>query len=162
LTWVNSTFSGNTAGFGGGGLFTNGATVLVRDSTITGNRSQDAHTGGGLSTTAGAVTLYNTLVAGNVHGAGTAPSDITGLRHGATRHDLTGAPGRAGGLVAAVNGNTVGDGRGNLLPIASILAPTLKYNGGPTMTHALTPNSPAINAGSNAQALDVDGVTPLL
>jgi hypothetical protein len=38
-----------------------------------------------------------------------------------------------------------------------VLDTTLAFNGGPTKTHALVTNSPAINAGSNALAVDADG-----
>ena len=41
-------------------------------------------------------------------------------------------------------------------PLDPLLA-DLADNGGPTLTHALLPDSPAINAGDNALAVDADG-----
>src|SRR5260370_19849276 len=56
------------------------------------------------------------------------------------------------GLSNGVNGNLVGSA-GN--PIDPLLGP-LDDNGGPTLTHALMPGSPAIDAGNNAYATDWD------
>jgi hypothetical protein len=44
----------------------------------------------------------------------------------------------------------------NITNVNALLGP-LANNGGPTMTHALLPGSPAINAGSNALAVDQNG-----
>ncbi|MCI0537464.1 MAG: PxKF domain-containing protein [Verrucomicrobiales bacterium] len=49
-------------------------------------------------------------------------------------------------MTDGVNGNQVG------LDVAGVLDPVLADNGGPTFTHALIENSPAIDAGSNDQA----------
>jgi hypothetical protein len=57
------------------------------------------------------------------------------------------------GLVNSVNGNQVGT---TLNPINPRLGP-LQNNGGPTQTMALLPGSPAIDAGSNALAVDASG-----
>jgi hypothetical protein len=57
--------------------------------------------------------------------------------------------GGSGGLTNGTNNNQVG--------IASPGMGPLSYNGGPTMTHALLVGSLAINAGSNALALDQNG-----
>src|SRR5262249_34310098 len=56
------------------------------------------------------------------------------------------------GLVNGVNGNQVGTAAN---PIDPRLGP-LADNGGPTLTHALLPGSPAIDAGNNAYATDFD------
>ena len=167
LTAVNSTFSGNAATFRGGaihhgGLIANGSkTLVLRNVTITGNRADSNNSGnanangGGLSTSnlAGvSSTLYNTIVAGNFRGTGVVADDIANKAvETASANNLIGDAGSAGGLTDGVKGNIVG------ALVADVLNPTLKSNGGPTFTHALVAGSRAINAGSNAQALDPAG-----
>ena len=56
-----------------------------------------------------------------------------------------------------MNGNIVGMGGTGAIPLANILDVNLENNGGPTRTHALTFSSPAINKGSNAQAVNSSG-----
>ena len=56
------------------------------------------------------------------------------------------------GLSNGVNGNLVGSADN---PIDPLLGP-LEDNGGPTLTHALLPDSPALDAGNNAYATDFD------
>lgn len=74
-------------------------------------------------------------------------------------HNLIGDPGTAGGIANGVNGNIVGGGSGTI-DITTVLNPTLANNGGPTLTHALVPASPAIDAGgpvNEIQELTVGG-----
>ena len=44
------------------------------------------------------------------------------------------------------------------IPINTVLVAALDDNGGPTLTHALVAGSQAIDSGSNALAVDVNGV----
>ncbi|MEZ5426428.1 MAG: choice-of-anchor Q domain-containing protein [Pyrinomonadaceae bacterium] len=145
LNISNSTISGNTSnGLGGGGIFTN-AQVNVYNSTITNNTANGDGTstgiGGGISNfTFEAVSLGNTIVAGN--NAPTAPDfrdTLTSLGHNLI--------GNTSGT--AITGNT----DGNLLNVNPLLG-SLASNGGPTQTHLLSPNSPAVNAGNNFLAVD--------
>ncbi len=65
---TNSTISGNSSDFRGGGIVAVATTATVIDSTISGN---SAGTGGGIATwTSGtpAITLYNTIVANSLTG----------------------------------------------------------------------------------------------
>ena len=159
VTVTNSTLSRNTARFGGGGI-KNSGTLTVTNSTLVANRVNsdgvDTETGGGIFTqTGGSSTLFNTIVAGNLSGAGAGtPDDLSGSSNvqGASANNLIGDPATAGGLVNGNSGNIVGSG-GALLPLASILDPVLRNNGGPTQTHALISGSVAIDAGNNANAL---------
>ena len=151
---VSDTVSGNSASGspGGSGTYTYGVwyqgnlqgyiTVPVVGSTGQG-------TGGGLSGTA---TLDNTIVALNTqrHRRVAPASDIAGSVSGA--YNLIGTGG-SGGLVNGVNGNQVGVADPGLGPLAD--------NGGPTQTIALLPGSPAIDAGSNALAVDPTTGQPL-
>jgi hypothetical protein len=134
LTVTNSTLSRNAADNGGGLLGTAG-TATVTSSTLSGNFA--AATGGGIDQTgSGRITLRNTLVAGN-----TAPAspDVDGSldSHG---HNLIGDG--SGGLGYA-DTDLVGTADN---PIDPLLGP-LQDNGGPTLTMALLPGSPARTAG---------------
>jgi hypothetical protein len=161
---VNATITGDTATGGagareygnggsaqGGGLFNSGA-LTVTNSTIAFNNSNG--TGGGLEVQAGTATLENTIVALNTQGTGSgAPaSDINGTVAPASAYNLIGTGG-SGGLVDRstdpLHHNQVGVADPRLGPLAD--------NGGPTQTIALLPGSPAINAGSNALAVDAQG-----
>ena len=149
LTIVNSTIDGNTATNTGGGAFFQGSTVTVVNSTIADNVVPGGSSAGaGLALSGGTVLLNNTIVALNIDlfSNGTTPDDIAGTPLStASGFDLIGTGG-AGGLVNGTNGNLVG--------VANPTLGVLANNGGPTETIALLSSSPAINAGSNALAVD--------
>jgi hypothetical protein len=87
-------------------------------------------------------TLTNTIVA-NSSGGG----DCEGSVNGASSSNLIEDPTNACGLTNGVNGNLIGlDPR--LDPLAD--------NGGATLTHALQPGSPALDAGANASCPATD------
>ena len=136
LEMVNSTLSGNDAP-NGGGLNSFGV-ASIRNSTIASNTS-----GGGLRVlTHGATTLNSTIVAGNSGG------DVAfGVLDPASANNLIQDSSTAGGLSDGVNANIIGED-----PLISPLA----SNGGPTQTHALAPDSPAIGAGVNTGDLTTD------
>ena len=132
----------NGIAVGGGSLSL--ANVTVMDSTA----DSAAVSGGslmltnvtlaqGINNSGGAVTLANTLVAGGVSGAVTANYSLITNTAGAT---ISGA-------------NNVLNQDPKLSPYPY---PTLN-GGGPTATIALLPGSPAIDAGSNALAVDPSG-----
>ena len=141
---VNSTFQGNNAinnttnNAYGGGIFTQGANVTVRNVTLTEN---EGSIGAGISVNGGSVTLFNTINGGNwgdnclVAGGGT----------------LT-----AGADNIAFGDSTCGSARD-----ADPLLGPLQYNGGWTWTMIPGTGSPAINSGTNATcaALDQRGAT---
>ena len=68
----------------------------------------------------------------------------------ASSNNLIGVDGGVVGISNGVNGNQIGTGEA---PVNPLLGP-LANNGGPTLTHALNNFSPAIDAGSNALAVD--------
>jgi hypothetical protein len=158
VTVTNSTISGNSASAFGGGII-NGGMLTLTNCTVTGNRADadgDAFGSGGGITPAGAETLNNTIVAGNFVGAGSTPDDII-ITFGTidtANHNLIGDAATSGGLANGTNGNKVGNGGFGALNINTVLNTTLANNGGSTLTHALVCGSPAIDAGSNALALD--------
>ncbi len=143
---VSSTISGNSASADGGGVSNSGGTTNITSSTITGN-SAYFYAGGIQSSNT--VTLNNTIVAGNTDGRGI--PDVAGPVSGTFNliGDGTGQTGIANG----VDNNQVGNSDS---PIDPLLGP-LADNGGPTLTRALLPGSPAIDAGSSIELSDQRG-----
>ena len=135
-------YAGGAAG-SGGGIFELSGTVTVSDCTIADNSA--AIYGGGLWVNTGTATLDNTIVALN-------NTDISGGVSSSSAYNLIGTGG-SGGLTSGVNGNQVGVANPGLSP--------LRDYGGPTQTIALLPGSPAIDAGSNALAVDPTTGQPL-
>ena len=152
LTLTNSTVSGNTAGLDGGGIYgNNGGTIT--NSTIT-NNTADADNngtgdGGGIFRNGGIFTLTNSIVAGNFDRGLQAPdlgSNVAGVGFTNGGNNLIGA--NDGFAATFANSALVGTIAN---PINPQLAPLGNY-GGTTQTHALLPNSPALDAGNNANA----------
>jgi len=148
LTVVDSTIYNNSANGGGGGIVIfPGDTANVTNSTIAGNWAD------GISNVGGTLTLNNTLIALNTSDTGT-PDEIDGPVSSTSAYNLIGT-GSSGGLVNGATGNQVGVADPGLDPNG------LQNNGGPTQTIALMPGSPAIDAGSNALAVDPTTGLPL-
>ena len=179
---TESTISGNLSGLGGGGVDNDGGTVTVRNSTISGNEAASqggsnsqgggirntlnltldsvtitdngADEGGGVffSTIApGTLTIKNTILAGNGFGDcyfSTTNNSATIVDQG---YNLVQAddPLHPCGFVNGVNNNIVA------VPLLEPLAD----NGGPTQTHALSIDSPAIDNGSTTLPTDQRGVS---
>ena len=125
LNIANSTFSANIADQGGG-VLNNGGALDISNSTFYGNT---ATSGAGIDNTFGAtVGITNTIVAGNTGGScvGTIASGGYNIESANTC-----------GLSATgdITSSTT---------ITTTLGP-LQYNGGPTWTHALLADSPAID-----------------
>ncbi len=147
--------AGSNGGANGGGLYAGGGSVGLINSTIADNDVASGGTGGGLEVDAGTATLDNTIVALNTNGTGSGATadDIAGAVSSTSAYNLIGTGG-SGGLTNGSNGNQVGVASPGLGPLA--------FNGGPTQTIALLAGSPAINAGSNALAVDPTTGQPLL
>jgi len=142
LAITNSTISGNNAATMGGGLYTRHfGTLALSNTTVTDNT---APAGGAIADqgeeSAYDLSLVSSIVAGN-HTTAAASFEIT------TLHGIAGNTNLLGTANVAVPGDSLGGD--------PLLAP-LAYNGGPTRTHALLAGSPAIDAGSNAAALEHD------
>ncbi|MGI8857866.1 MAG: choice-of-anchor Q domain-containing protein [Thermomicrobiales bacterium] len=137
LTVTNSTISGNTAVYYGGGIDNGlGGTLMVTNSTISGNRSANYNGGGGGGmTNGGSATLTNTIVAGNTAAYSTPNFD---------------GPVASGGhnLFGSTDGNTITLGPGDIVNADPLLG-TLGNHGGPTQTLPLLFGSPAIDAGDD-------------
>ena len=140
LALENSTVSTNRADNDGGGIFTAGGTVVMSSVTIANNTANadnvDGGTGGGVRRSAGAARAQHTLISGN-HASGGAP-DCAGT--------LTPVTANAGfNFISDSTGCTLSDTT-SIVGKDPTLGP-LQLNGGTTMTHALLPGSPAIDAG---------------
>lgn len=158
LTVTNSTISGNralTSGLCGGGIRVSNGTALITNSTITDNEALGATSGSGVlrSTSAGAVTIQNSIVAGNRNN-GTV-SDVRGQSGPFTSggNNLIGNSGSASGFTNGVNSDIVG-GNGN--PVLDPLLAPLGFFGGQMPTHGLLSTSPAVNAGNSGLAPAAD------
>jgi Planctomycete extracellular len=155
ITVLSSTISGNIASEAGGGLAFVGSemTADVRHSTITNNQAPTDMAGGIASSAAEAGTqidIASSIIADNPSG-----SDLQ----------------FTGGVInpfVSMGFNLVGSGNGSAafslaggdqIGASAMLAP-FADNGGPTMTHALTAGSPAIDMGDPAAVAGM-GNTPL-
>lgn len=148
---VNSTLSGNEAAVSGGGVFNAGTMSLV-NSTLTGNTA--GVSGGGAEVYAGTLTIERSLVSGNAAPNGREARRVGGTA-AANSRNLFGFGGNAG-----LSGIT--PGATDIVatkPLSGILG-TLAANGGPTQTHALVKDSPAIDAAPSAacEAAPVGGL----
>lgn len=172
----NSTISGNTStettvsGRGGGmgffGFATAGGSIIIRNSTIT-NNTANGFSGGGLhitQTSTNPIVIESTIIAGNFHPTNPDPmyifspdlygpnsSDTSGNWNLTVNNSLIGILAPPIDFKSAT-GNITGS---QAMPVDAKLG-ALGNNGGPTLTHALLADSPAINNGSNPAALTTD------
>ena len=128
---VNSTISGNSAnGSSGGGIYNSNSSLHVANTTIASN---SADSGGGIyNGPQGEVQISNTIIDAGASGENIFNDGGTVTSHG---YNLSSDDG--GGYLT---------GPADQINTDPMLGP-LRDNGGPTFTHALSPHSPAINAG---------------
>jgi len=172
-TVERSTISGNTAQDVGGGMRSLGNADVI-NSTLSGNESVGWH-GGAVFQTDGVMNLVNSTVADNTSPASTGAlfvGTFTDAGATLTLHNtivsgnsslgcFAGFFG-AGAVTLTSNGhNVASDGSCNLTaagdqPGTDPLLGPLADNGGPTLTHALSAGSPAIDAADTAVCPAVD------
>jgi hypothetical protein len=149
----NSTVRDNHCIWGGGGV-ANAGTLELANSTITHNSAGDL--GGGIANaTGGVVDLINSTVTQNSAGSGGGLwiVNVVGMVNTIVADQLLGTD-CAGPDTISSNGHNLDTDRScNLtestdLPGADPLLGLLQDNGGPTETHALPPDSPAVDQGS--------------
>jgi len=153
LKLINSTVSGNsTNGDGAGILFWNHATSSIINSTIVYNTADLDNDGDGegggifyAPPSTGTLEIQNTLIANNVDP--TSDPDCFGTLT-SRGHNLIETVSANCSIVGTTTGNIAGED-----PDINALG----SNGGVTQTHALRDNSPAINAGDSALAVDANG-----
>jgi CSLREA domain-containing protein len=163
-----STINNNTAlttGFGaGGGIYIQfGGNVSITNSTISGNGLEEGLQGGGIYIQGGSLSLKSVTISGNKaqSGAGSGIDDegASGITSQNTIFDNGPAGHNCAGnsLVVTSSGHNIdGDGTcitapatGDQRNVNPLLGP-LANNGGPTQTHALLTNSPAIDKGQSS------------
>ena len=140
---VNSTLSGNSTNLAGGALYTRSRGALtLSNATVTDNRADNGAAIADLAAeSAFPLATDSSIVAGNAPFAASTAVDLV------TVHDVSGANNLVGSANATLPADTLsGDPR--LAPLAD--------NGGPTRTHALLADSPAIDAGSNPLDIPTD------
>ena len=133
--WLLQGLSPRTS-FGGFGLNQNVSTLSLTNSTVSNNTAIFSGPGSGIYNPNGAtLILTNTIIAKNHGGSecsGTGGWSVTSLGHNLDSDGTCGL-----------------DGTGDLSNTDPLLGP-LQDNGGPTLTHALLPDSPAIDSGDDA------------
>jgi hypothetical protein len=138
----NTTLSGNKANTGSGGLLAFDSDVRLLNVTITDNtvtaasRAAAEPTGlgsGGGASSDGSITMSNTILSGN------SPNDCGGDLTSSGHNILGATPGCA---VSGPQTSDISTDSPGLGPLAD--------NGGFTLTHALTADSPALDSGDNA------------
>ena len=155
INLTNCTISGNTGSDVGGGVYSNGEINLVNCSVVD-NEATGAEQFGGAGINvfnSGNVqmTMVNTLLSGNLAGAEEGPRDANCGCTGSQTNCVDGMNRKIETL-----GHNLSDdascnlnGDGDLDEVADALIGDLLDNGGPTLTHALLDESPAIDAGDN-------------
>ena len=156
---TNSTISGNSA-FRVGGMSSNIATTL-QNSTIAFNTASSGYTSPtarfspgisfGTTSTSFAVNLQSSLLSNNTYGSisGLTENDFSTLDGGGTTITVSGA----NNLVRRGTSTTPPD----TIHVSCPLLGPLRNNGGPTLTHALSSRSPAIDTGNNNAINPVTG-----
>lgn len=151
LNVVNSTVSSNRATGNGAGIDSVSGLVTVRHGTIsenTADSNNEGGEGGGLFTGMSTVVLDHTIVATNIRGNATR-DDVSGTA--TARFSLVGD--NTGASIVNDGGNQIGT---SSAPIDPLFGPF--DNGGRTLTRALLPGSPAIDAGDPAAEVGLAGV----
>jgi predicted outer membrane repeat protein len=171
LTVSASTISGNTASFVGGGVYSRNGDLLLTNGTISSNSGGGIYSRygdltvisstifgnlsrssvGGIGSRSGELTIIHTIVAGNTRGNVSTPGDVIG-DNVQLAFSLLGVD--SGAVITDQGGNLVGT---TAAPIDPRLGP-LANNGGPTKTHSLLPESPAVNRGNLSAVAGVGGV----
>ncbi len=173
VTITNSAISGNTSIFGGGLCLEGGATATLTGCTLSGNSASNTggQGGGGVAIISGTATLTNCTASNN-----SAPDAAGGGLYNEGTLSLfnctvSGNSAATGGGLAATSGSTAtlvntivagqkggGDvagqftGTGNVIGGNPLLAPLGDY-GGPTLTMALLPGSPAQGGGTTGTGI---------
>ncbi|WP_233452068.1 choice-of-anchor Q domain-containing protein [Rubrobacter xylanophilus] len=142
-TVVNSTVSGNSASTTGGGVYVEGGITVIQNSTITRN-SAPAGKGGGVSSYGGASSARTEIVSSIV--AGNTGLDIDEFNVSGTSRLVSGGY----NLIGSGNALAAFTGTGDRTGVSEPGLKDLADNGGPTRTHALTTDSPAIDRGTSA------------
>ncbi|HFA50059.1 MAG TPA: T9SS type A sorting domain-containing protein [Bacteroidetes bacterium] len=172
LTITHSTFSTNTTAYAGGGLRCiggSGSSTTVQYCTFSGNIANTAGGGGGGAIDTGGENLnVNNCTFKDNQDAGA--SNRNGLWLAGTTNIQNSIFDNGGGNIETIGGgftslgHNIEDGNSGFLDQSTDIINTepllgpLADNGGPTLTHALLPNSPAIDQGGTCGTTDQRGM----
>lgn len=173
LTIQGSTISGNTAASNGGGIQSYKTAIIIDRSTLSGNSAITPNVdGGGIYIYGGALAVLSSTIDGNSatgRGGGISTfnanpdpnleSSIVANNTAPTGPNLIGNAGDVFNAAFSLIGDPAGatiTGAPNIVGQDPKLGP-LADNGGPTLSQALLPGSPALDAG-NASGTDQRGV----
>jgi hypothetical protein len=153
----NSTISGNKSNDEGGGLFLGAQSVTtLMNVTVTGNTALNGAVGGGLRVVSSAVVnMGNSMLSGNAHRSGGGPIFFLVFDECfGTINSLD------YNLVRILTNCTItGPDTPGLLGVAATGTGPFGQNGGPTPTLALQPGSNLVDAGNPAGCTDEHGAT---
>jgi hypothetical protein len=148
----DSAFLSNESGFGepgSGGALLNWGTATVNNSTFNGNISANNGTGGAMENKQGTLTVNNSTLSGNIatSGSGISNYGTTTVRRTILDGSCVGdAMVSAGDNMSSAGSCLAASVALNDSPNIDLRLDALGDNGGPTLTVALLPGSPAIDA----------------
>ncbi len=148
LVLVNSSVSSNSANLLGGGIYHNGATSSLYNTTLHQNTVNNGGSGAGIYVQTGTFNLQNTLFSFNMVDSTATISDCAGTVNSNDYNMLSNTAG------CTINGTTTNN---VYSPIGNV--GVLADNGGPTWTNSIAVGSYAIDAGNNAGCKDNLGNT---
>jgi hypothetical protein len=165
-TVTNSTFTGNSAGYGAAVEYDPVSPGQFINDTFVGNTDTADYTGIVEADDAAEIDLSNCTIANNTsggpHSAGVSAYGgtvqfVNTIVAGNTAAQFVFNAGGVGGTLISLGHNISSDGTGNLtaagdMPNTDPLLSSLANYGGPTSTLALLPGSPAIGAGNDGSA----------
>ncbi len=146
----NSTFSGNSAVISGGGVFNSSGLTTINSTTITNNKAPD-NQGAGVASTEDTGT--SSTVVGNSIIAANSSTDVDFVFQSTNSFTSEGY-----NLIGNGNATSAFDKTGDQASVTDPGLDSLADNGGPTKTHALLADSPAIDEGNTALSKDQRGV----
>ena len=157
---INSTLSGNSANFDGGGIYSVDGVTNLSSITMMGNNSDydlngSGRAGGIYQTGSATVSLANSLVVFNHETYYDPEQGIYVPRHGDLRGNFTTEG--YNGFTQTMDSVFSGPHELDQYEFTLELIGNLAFNGGDTLTRALLPGSEAINAANPAGCNDPDG-----
>jgi CSLREA domain-containing protein len=141
----NSTFADNSTAASGGAVHNESGSVTLNNSTLSNN--QAVTSGGGISSSGNistTTTLRNTIVAGNVISGTITANDVF-----LTGGSINSFSSEGYNLIGVMGPNVSFNGTGDITDVSDPMLGPLADNGGDTLTMALLPGSPAIDAGGD-------------
>ena len=187
LTIELTTISGNRTGSIGSGVGGSGAGIWndaqmeINNSTISGNtiggsnNQEGTHAGGGITNTEtikiiNCTITENFALSNNINGIASGEHAFTAIGNTIIAQNGGGSIRDVGGLFRSLGHNLIGNGDGatgfddsdivgtTSAPINALLGPLADNGVSPPFTHALLAGSPALDAGSNELAVDINNV----